>query len=100
MPIEKLGPDGYFSLMFLGKIISKYTSDVGFQSLTQAAIMTHCLPDDPDTMYEAQCLIAQSDDDTFRLFEENPLHMGYFLDHISGKYVSLTLGAHAQRGLQ
>lgn len=47
----------------------------------QDVILSRHLHDD-DKMYEVQCSLAQSD--AYRLFSDNPLQMGYFLNSISG----------------
>ena len=63
------------------KYFSEYSDDVGFKSMGQDVILSHHLHDDDDKMYEVQCSLAQSD--TYRLFSDNPLQMGYFLGSIS-----------------
>ena len=72
-------PEGYFNAIYMGKVVSDYKDEVSFQSVSQASVVSRCLPD-PDAMYEASCLLAEND--AYRLFETNPLHMGFFLDHI------------------
>lgn len=80
--IEPEPPEGHFNIRYIGKYFSEYSDDVGFKSMGQDVILSHHLHDDDDKMYEVQCSLAQSD--TYRLFSDNPLQMGYFLDSISG----------------
>ena len=66
-------------MVYMGKVSSKYRDEVSFQSVPQASVLSHCLSD-TDAMYEVQCSLAENED--YRLFNTNPLHMGFFLDHI------------------
>ena len=74
-------PEGYFKVYFVDRIESKYSKKISFYTSTQDRILSSRL-DDHDQMYETQCSLSESD--AYRLFPDNPLHMGFFLDRIFG----------------
>ena len=74
-------PHGYFHLSFMGKTASRYRSAFSFRSgLLQQDIVCSYLHDNPDRMQEAKDSMV--DNPTFRIFQENPLHLGFYLDSI------------------
>lgn len=54
---------------------------MSFSTTTQDRILSGRV-DDHDKMYEIGCSLSKCD--CYRLFSDNPLHMGFFLDSISG----------------
>ena len=70
----------------MGKVSSRYRDDVMFQCVSQESVVCNSL-DDADEMYAAKCSIDDSPT-KYRLFATNPLHNGFYLDHImSGNMV-------------
>ena len=75
-------PEGHFNIFFTEKVFSAYDdTKVSFSTTTQDRILSGRV-DDHDKMYEIGCLLSKCD--AYRLFSDNPLHMGFFLDSISG----------------
>ena len=64
-------PEGYFSVVFIEKIASRYTSGFSFRSGLQEDNVCRSLHDDPDRMYEAQ--ESMKIQPNYRIFPENPL---------------------------
>ena len=74
-------PEGYFTVSFVERIISQYTTNVSFRSgMTQDSILQSRL-EDRDHMYEVQ--ESLSDNSSYRLFPENPLQLGFYLETIT-----------------
>ena len=74
-------PEGYFTVSFVERIISQYTTNVSFRSgMTQDSILQSRL-EDRDRMYEVQ--ESLSDNSSYRLFPENPLQLGFYLETIT-----------------
>ena len=79
---EAQQPEGYFNIFFIEKVFSAYDdTKVSFSTTTQDRILSGRV-DDHDKMYEIGCSLSKCD--CYRLFSDNPLHMGFFLDSISG----------------
>ena len=64
----------------MGKVSSRYRDDVMFQCVSQKSVVCNSL-DDADEMYAAKCSIDDSPT-KYRLFATNPLHIGFYLDHM------------------
>ena len=76
-------PDGYFRVEFAKPRYIEFSDKHTFRfGLTQEDIVCSHLNDDLDRMHEAQALLVASPEAQFRLFPENPLKMGYFLESI------------------
>ena len=73
-------PEGYFDVFFTGKVASNYKEGFSFKSVSQYSIMCRDLESE-DEMHKCRCILEE--DDQFRLFDTNPLLMGFVLDHIS-----------------
>ena len=79
---EAQRPEGHFNIFFIEKVFSAYDdTKVSFSTTTQDRILSGRV-DDHDKMYEIGCSLSKCD--CYRLFVDNPLHMGFFLDSISG----------------
>lgn len=73
-------PDGYFRVAFMKRTQSKYTQKYSFRSgQTQEDILAWDLDDDVDEMYRIRDLVAGSPGVHVRIFNQNPLHLGYHL---------------------
>ena len=74
---------GYFRIGFIQRKYYEPAGKYTFRSgLTQEDVVCSHANDDVARMYEAQESIVAYPEAEFRLFPENPLHMGYFLDNI------------------
>ena len=74
---------GYFRIGFIQRKYYEPAGKYTFRSgLTQEDIVCSHANDNVARMYEAQESIVAYPEAEFRLFPENPLHMGYFLDNI------------------
>lgn len=67
-------------MTFLEKIHSHYSSNVSFRCFDQGHILTSAL-DDHDRMHEVEDSLLENS--LYRIFPENPLHFGFFLDTIT-----------------
>lgn len=74
------------------KTTSRYRKEFSFRSgLLQEEIVSR-RSQDPDRMDEAQGLLA--DQPIYRVFDENPLDLGFFLEHIGdGRCHLLVIGS-------
>lgn len=63
----------------MAKVESRYTNSVSFRSIGQGDILSTRL-DDLDRRHEVSHSLEENP--SYRVFPENPLHMGYFLDSI------------------
>lgn len=78
-------PTGYFSIVFLGGVESEYSSNTSFRSTDQEGILTS------HAYYGRRNEVEQSllDNSDYRIFPENPLKMGFYLENIiPGKFSS------------
>ena len=74
---------GYFRIGFIQRKYYKPAGKYTFRSgLTQEDIVCSHANDNVARIYEVQESIVAYPEAEFRLFPENPLHMGYFLDNI------------------
>lgn len=64
-------------IMFSEKVYSRYSSNVSFRSLDQERVLTSTI-DDYDHMHEVEDSLLENP--LYRIFPENPLQMGYYLD--------------------
>ena len=63
-------PDGYFKVVFVGKTMSRYTTNLSFRhNLTQEDILCWHMPDDLDTMMNYRDLVATSPEGQFRVLD-------------------------------
>ena len=72
---------------------SEYSRKYSFKSgQSQEDILAWELTEDIDKMYRVRDLVASSPGLNFRIFDKNPLHLGYHLYCIEqGSFVSLIL---------
>ena len=69
----------------MARIFSEYDMQkVVFSSYTQRRILSERL-DDHDYMDEIRSSMVECEE--YRLLKDNPLHMGFFLDSISDKFL-------------
>ena len=78
-------PVGYFVVAFVDRSQSKYGSKKwSFRTaLSQEDILCYHLGDNHDRMHEVQELVATTPGVQYRVFAENPLHLGHFLESLS-----------------
>lgn len=90
-------PTGYFVVTFVGRTPSRYTKNVSFRSMNQEDILATRLEED-DRRHEVSDSLIENPH--FRVFAENPLHLGYYLDRISvgkiGRYMHIAVLGHLQ----
>lgn len=76
-------PEGYFEVSFIGKTASRYSENFIFKSgMTQEDILCYGLTDDVDGMMNYRDMVAESPAGQFRVFDQNPIHLGFFLSDI------------------
>ena len=63
--------------------MSRYTTNYSFRhGLTQEDILCWHTPDDLDDMMSYRDLVATSPEGQFRVLDQNPIHLGFFLSSI------------------
>ena len=73
-------PEGYFDVRFVQRTASRYSSNFIFRhGLTQEDILCYHLPDDLDAMMHYRDTVAETLAGQFRVFDQNPIHLGLFL---------------------
>ena len=81
LPDPPIPPVGYFYISFTEKMPSRYTNNVSFRSgLSQGSILSVRIEDDL-RMHEVEESLQQNS--YFRVFSENPLQRGFYLDSIT-----------------
>ena len=75
-------PAGFFIVEFVEIFRSTYASTYSFcTGRSQEDIVCSRL-DDPDSMYQYQMLRDECEGEYYRIYDQNPLHLGFFLNVI------------------
>ena len=76
-------PEGYFHVEFVERVPSRQCDSYSFRSgLMQEDILCWRLLDDPDDMMKYRDTIASSPEGQYHVFDQNPIHLGFFLSRI------------------
>ena len=84
--------EGFFQVYFVEKTASRYSNRFAFRhGLTQEEILCWRLLDDPDTMMKYRDTVASSPGGQYRVLDQNPIHLGFFLSTIEqgGKIINM-----------
>lgn len=80
-------PDGFFKVDFVEMVLSRYSSNASFRcGMDQVAIMSSRL-DDIGRMHEVEESLMENS--FYRIFSENPLKLGFFLDSIGNGKIGI-----------
>ena len=82
---------GFFEVEFMNRIQSRYSGMFTFRYGTQEDILCYQTLDDFDGMMSYRDDVAESPGSQFRIFDKNPLHLGFFLSSITTEGILYTL---------